>query len=222
MNRKTFLVLVALGSMYLGSTAIAADKVADDTASIADFIPQGNDQTLEQEAPKPQAQAKQTQDDSGSSDKRETGLFSGIANAFQGTKNALLPSTKEIEPIKRSNAAVFDIAGVMLRMNRQQVEDAITKHGYRRISASLEIPNFIRWRYEEMCRNKNITGYERLNSCVVKMAQKNNYQYVEHMIFSNFRTKEMVSVNFTSNFTGNKAYFIEYKSAAAEVKGSGQ
>ena len=109
----------------------------------------------------------------------------------------------------------------MLHMNRQQAEEAITKHGYRRVSADLKIPNFIRWRYEEMCRNKNVVGYERLNSCVVKLAQKNNYQFVESLLFSNFQTKETVRVKFTSNFTGNKAYIIEYKSAAAEIKGNG-
>ena len=95
------------------------------------------------------------------------------------------------------------------------------KRGYQKTSEKYEIPNFIRWRYEEQCRNQNVVGYERTEACVVKMAQKNNYQYIEQLYFNNFRTKESMRIFFTSNFTGNKAYRIVYNSDAANVKGSG-
>jgi hypothetical protein len=121
----------------------------------------------------------------------------------------------------RSNASVFDISGVMLRMNQNQVVEAMQKRGYQKTSEKFEIPNFIRWRYEEMCRNQGVVGYERIGNCVVQMSKKNNYQYVQQMIFQNFRTKESMTVFYTSNFTGNKVYRIIYHTEAANIKGSG-
>ena len=122
---------------------------------------------------------------------------------------------------KRSNASVFDISGVMLRMSYKQAADALTKRGYKITSAKYEIPNFIRWRYEEMCRNQGVVCYERLASCVTRLAKKNNYQYVYEAKFDNFKTKETVSFFLTSNFTGNKVFKIIYQSEAANIRGSG-
>ena len=121
----------------------------------------------------------------------------------------------------RSNASVFDISGVMLRMNAQQASDILQKRGYRKTAEKLEIPNFIRWRYEEDCRNQGVVGYERLASCVIRMAKTNNYQYIQNLTFNNFQTKEVIDVFFTSNFTGNKVYRIMYSTDAANIKGSG-
>lgn len=121
----------------------------------------------------------------------------------------------------RSNASVFDISGVMLRMNVKQVTDAMQKRGYRKTAEQFEIPNFIRWRFEENCRNQGVVGYERTASCVVKLAQKNDYQYIQHLVFNNFHTKETMEIFFTSNFTGNKAYRITYNTEAANIKGTG-
>lgn len=122
---------------------------------------------------------------------------------------------------KRSNASVFDISGVMLRMNLTQAEKAMMVRGFKRVSQKLEIPNFIKWRNEETCRNNGIVGYERLMNCVVKMAQKNNYQYVETAKYVKYSTKEEIEIKLTSNFTGNKVYRIMYRSMSGKVIGSG-
>ena len=214
MNRKIFFILALLYGVCSGGVA-RADDSASDSADLVDFIDQDPAST-QLKKPKPTTKpASETQED------KKQGFGDKIANILSGTTNVFTSKPEQVAPIKRSNASVFDIAGVMLHMNRQQAEEAITKHGYRRVSADVRIPNFIRWRYEELCRNKNVTGYERINSCVTKLAQKNNYQYVERLTFNNFQTKETVRVKFTSNFTGNKAYIIEYKSPASNVRGSG-
>lgn len=123
--------------------------------------------------------------------------------------------------IHRSNASVFDISGIMLRMNRRQTAQAMQKRGYQKTYEHLEIPNFIRWRYEELCRNQGVVGFERIGNCVVKMAKQNNYQYVQHEKYANFHTKEEIEVFYTSNFTGNKVHRIMYHTEAANVTGSG-
>ncbi|MBQ7633303.1 MAG: hypothetical protein IJS88_04240 [Alphaproteobacteria bacterium] len=218
MNRKTLLALLLLSIVIPTGPARSEDSIlgvsepisSGDNTSLSDFIDSG-----ETKSPPPATQTKSEQP-------KEENTKSWIGEMWEkGSKKIMSSEKKETVPIKRSNASVFDIAGVMLRMNGQQVDEALKKRGYRRISASMEIPNFIRWRYEEMCRNKNVVGYERLNNCVVRLSKQNNYQYIERLLYNNFSTKESVSVNFTSNFTGNKAYFIEYRSEAANIKGSG-
>lgn len=113
---------------------------------------------------------------------------------------------------RRSNASVFDISGAMLRMSRSQVDAVMLKRGFKLASQKFEIPNFIKWRYEEDCRNAGVIGYERLAACVVKAAKANNHQYVESEKFVKYDSKEEININFTSNFTNNKVYKITYQS----------
>ncbi len=124
---------------------------------------------------------------------------------------------------RRSNASVFDISGIMLRMNLPQAEATMAKRGFKKVSQKFEIPNFIKWRFEEQCRNAGVVGYERLASCVVKAAKENKHQYVESEKFVKYDTQEEISINLTSNFTNNKIYKIVYKSMSArKIQGSGQ
>ena len=141
----------------------------------------------------------------------ESGADQTLENLVNGTKNIN----------RRSNASVFDISGVMLRMNLAQTQKALLIRGFKPVSQHLEIPNFIKWRNEEKCRNNGVIGYERVMNCVVEMAKKNGYQYVETAKFTKYDTKEEIEVKFTSNFTQNKVYRIMYKSMSREIKGSG-
>lgn len=124
---------------------------------------------------------------------------------------------------RRSNASVFDISGLMLRMNLPQAEATMLKRGFKKVSQKFEIPNFIKWRFEEQCRNAGVVGYERLANCVVKAAKENNHQYVESEKFMKYDTKEEITINLTSNFTNNKIYKIVYRSMSARMtQGSSQ
>lgn len=124
--------------------------------------------------------------------------------------------------VKRSNAAVFDISGVMLRMSYKQAEDALLKRGYKKSMQKMDVPNFIRWRNEEKCRNQGVIGYERIESCVIRLAQKENYQFISEALFNKFDTKETVKIYLTSTFTNNKIYRITYRSEAANLTGNSQ
>ena len=140
-------------------------------------------------------------------------------DSSDGSLQSLMNISRENR--RRSNASVFDISGVMLRMNLSQVEKAMLSRGFKPVSQKMEIPNFIKWRNEEKCRNNGVVGYERLMNCVVQMAKKNNYQYVETAKFAKYDTKEEMEIKFTSNFTGNKVYRIMYQSMSGKVIGSG-
>ncbi len=121
---------------------------------------------------------------------------------------------------KRSNASVFDISGIMLRMSKEQVEKIMQNRGFQKVYEKYEIPNFIRWRNEEKCRNSGVVGYERLANCVAETAKKDGHRYTDTLKFSKFDTKEHITVRFTSNFTRNKVYKITYKSMAQTITGN--
>lgn len=120
----------------------------------------------------------------------------------------------------KSNASVFDISGVMLRMNLKQVEHILENRGFRRINAKFQIPNFIKWRNEETCRNEGVVGYEKLEACVITKAKKDNHQYLQYLKYAKFDSKEEIEVYFTSNFTENKVYKIVYDSRIADITGN--
>lgn len=133
---------------------------------------------------------------------------------------SMLEETKKTD--KRSNAAVFDISGVMLHMTPAQVDHALTRRGYRKTNEKLEIPNFVKWRKEDECRAAGVVGYERLSGCVFQSAKAENYQYVDSVSYSKFDSQESMEIKFTSNFTGNKAFRIYYQSQASNVTGNSQ
>ena len=113
---------------------------------------------------------------------------------------------------QKSNAAYFDISGVRLRMTPKEVEDMLTKQGYRKIKENLEIPNFIEWRSEELCRINGVVGFERLNVCATRIAKEHGYQFVEKQIYNRYTTRETIEINYSSSFTDNLSYRVFYKS----------
>lgn len=114
---------------------------------------------------------------------------------------------------RKSNAANFDISGVKLRMSPKEVEDTLLKQGYRKITETLDVPNFIKWRSEELCRQHGVIGFERLNACATMVAKENGFQFVDRQVYNRYITRESIEVYFTSTFTDNLAFSIRYKSS---------
>lgn len=127
---------------------------------------------------------------------------------------------KQAPKNKRSNASVFDISGVMLRMSLEQADKALTNRGFKKTVSKYQIPNFIKWRNEEHCRNSGVVGYERIESCIAQKAKKENHQYVQTVKYAKYDTKEEIAITLTSNFTANRVIKIEYRSQAANKSGN--
>ena len=208
-NFKKTGVLVLAGILSASNVVAEDEKKAD---SLTEYV-QNADENATQDA-KDIQQPKQ--------EENATWINNLVTTVAEKGSAAIASVGDSSQPqIHRSNASVFDISGIMLRMNREQTAQAMQKRSYQKTYEHLEIPNFIRWRYEEMCRNQGVVGFERIGSCVVKMAKQKNYQYVQHEKYANFHTKEEVEVFYTSNFTGNKVHRIMYHTEAANVTGSG-
>ncbi len=114
---------------------------------------------------------------------------------------------------RRSNAANFDISGIKLRMTPDEVAQTLTAQGYKQIMQAMEIPNFIKWRSEELCRINGVIGFERLNACATRVARENGYHFVEREVYNRYSTRESIDVYYTSSFTGNLSHRIFYKSS---------
>lgn len=120
----------------------------------------------------------------------------------------------------KSNASVFDISGVMLRMGLQQAMRTLENRGFKKVNAKFEVPNFIKWRNEEDCRKQGIVGYERVEACVLDKAKKAGHQYLQYVKYVKFDSKEEIDLYLTSNFTENKVYKIVYISRIAAITGN--
>lgn len=206
---KTLLFIILAFATAFNAWAEEEEEKATD--SLTEFVQNAENETTENSVA-----------DASAEEKGDTWIDNLVTTvAEKGSAAIAAVGDQPQMPIHRSNASVFDVSGIMLRMNRQQTAQAMQKRGYRKTYEHLEIPNFIRWRYEELCRNQGVVGFERIGNCVVKMAKQNNYQYVQHEKYANFHTKEEVEVFYTSNFTGNKVHRIMYHTEAANVTGSG-
>ncbi len=169
---------------------------------------------------------KKSDDDEPKKEEKKSGGESWVKSLFKGGEKSdsvknLMEEKKKALQNKRSNASVFDIAGVMLRMSYTQAEAELIKRGYKKTTQKMDVPNFIRWRNEEKCRNQGVVGYERLENCIIKLAQKDNYYYISNATFNKFDSKETIEIFLSSTFTNNKIYKVTYLTEAANVKGSG-
>lgn len=151
---------------------------------------------------------------------RETWLESliakGTSELFKSQdKKTTQAEKKRIEKVlkkKHSNAAHFDISGVRLRMSPQEVEKIMLENGYKRLVREDRIPNFIKWRSEELCRIHGIVGFEKLSYCSKEVARTNGFVYIAREIYSKQETRENIEVHYTSTFTDNLSHYISYNS----------
>ena len=214
-NKITYLHIVCLFAAAFFSMDVSAQTASENKNEQSNASATSQETTLSE-------YIEQNTDAESTKDKNGNWINNLVDTVTQkGAEVLSSDNNKPMATVHRSNASVFDISGIMLRMDAMQVMQAMQKRGYRKTSDHWEIPNFIRWRYEEQCRNQGVIGYERIGSCVYQLAKKNNYLYPEKMSFSNFQTKENIEVFFTSNFTGNKVYRVMYQTDAANVTGSG-
>lgn len=144
-------------------------------------------------------------------------LINSGTSSFSKTtdKKAKANEEKRLEKVminRRSNAANLDISHIKLRMTPEEVHDMLKQQGFRQIMQLKEIPNFIKWRSEELCRINGVVGFERLNMCATNLAEQNGLRFIEHEKYNRHSTREVIDVYYTSTFTNNLAYRILYKS----------
>ncbi len=106
----------------------------------------------------------------------------------------------------------FDVAGVSLKQLPEQAVEAATARGFTLKRVSRSIPRLDEWRYKRDCLNGSAAGkkYSDMKYCIDELAKHDKAQYIQQLFFENKAKKERLYVDFTSFYTGNRAFRIRY------------
>lgn len=229
-NNALYMALLVCGGIFAASFAVAEDASdyastvnADDTLKInASKSFRENLTANTPQEPQETNKKENTSEDTASVERPETETWlrslinKGTSDLFNMQEdNSSKSEKKRIEQARlnrRSNAAYLDISGVKLRMSPEEIDKILTTQGYRRIMQDVRIPNFIKWRSEEICRIHGVVGFERLKACAAGIARENGFEYVAMEVYNRLSTKETMTILYTSSFTDNLAHHIIYKS----------
>lgn len=123
-------------------------------------------------------------------------------------------------------AATFDIAGIMLGMNFDEVQMVVRENGLytNRLKDSVVYSMHPDWKYslDYECRQQNIFVPEKLNQCINSLARNRGVLYASELHLVRSTTGETIDVFFTSNATDNVVWKIVYKNDADEAEGDAE
>ena len=164
-NAVLTLILTAIITMPL--SAKSADKNNVNMApSLTDYVSDSESpsepQAQEDQATDPKQQPEQAEGQDG-----EKTWINTLVNkvAEKGAKIINPNMQDELANKKRSNASVFDVSGVMLRMNTKQADEALQNRGYKKTAEKFEIPNFIRWRFNT--KTTTTSAHRKVLNCFI-------------------------------------------------------
>ncbi len=104
----------------------------------------------------------------------------------------------------------FNIAGVKLYMEPQDVIDTAQENGFVLANMSYAIPAFMTANFENECRADGLYQTRLIHECVRDRAKQEEVYYVSELTFENKDSKEELTVLFGSPLTGNKAFKVDY------------
>jgi len=108
------------------------------------------------------------------------------------------------------NVAEFNLAGLQLYMEPQEVIDVAQEHGFVVSNIFYDIPAFMTEHYEVACRKTGLSEVRMVHECTRDKAKEDEVYYVSKITLENKDNKEKIDVLFSSNFMDNKAYKIDY------------
>ncbi len=111
-----------------------------------------------------------------------------------------------------TNVLNFDIAGIKLKMTPEEVMEKAQAAGFTLKWKNFAIPDLNEWKYKRICMDNFLFTYENKKRCVREIAQYNNSEYISRLVFENKKRRETLSIDFSSFFSNNEAYYIRYVS----------
>ncbi|MFQ6778435.1 MAG: hypothetical protein ACLRFI_04075 [Alphaproteobacteria bacterium] len=124
------------------------------------------------------------------------------------------------------NVADFDIAGVMLGMQFEDVYHLFSDGGLytprKKNSVIYSIPDQWRYNLDYECRQQGTIIPADLEKCVKSLAKNRGLLYAAEYHLVRESTNETIDVFFTSNASDNKVYKIIYKNDTNEQEGEGE
>ena len=125
------------------------------------------------------------------------------------------------------NVKQFDIAGVMLGMNYDEVNNLFFEGGglyapRQRNSIVYTINKEWKYNLDYECRQNNIFVPEQLEKCINSLAQNRGLLYVSEVHLERTFTGETVDIYFTSNATDNVVWKVVYNNDVNVMDGDSE
>lgn len=125
------------------------------------------------------------------------------------------------------NVKQFDIAGIMLGMNYDEINDLFFTSGglyAPRKNNSIIYTINKEWKYnlDYECRQNNVFVPEKLEKCINSLAKNRGLLYVSEIHLERTFTGETIDVYFTSNATDNVVWKIVYNNDVNKTDGDSE
>ena len=115
----------------------------------------------------------------------------------------------------------FDIAGVMLGMEINEVREAMRERRYALRDTEHSIPQFFQFNFDAKCRARNIFLPEAVRNCIESFGQSERVRYISRMRFERPDTDEIIDIHFTSPLTRNRVWRVDYRNNIDNMPGQG-
>ncbi len=125
------------------------------------------------------------------------------------------------------NVKQFDIAGIMLGMNYDAVNDLFFENGglyapRQRDSVIYTINKEWKYNLDYECRQNNVFVPDQLEKCINSLARSRGLLYVSEIHLERAFTGETIDVYFTSNATDNVVWKIVYNNDVNKMDGDSE
>ncbi len=114
----------------------------------------------------------------------------------------------------------FDILGFSLKMSAERAHDVAEEKGLTLTREIYSIPEILQVPYDVACRKQGVYQLRAVENCKIRLARENNVYYVSELQFEKKKTKEKVTLSFTTPFKGNVCSKIVYVSKGDNSLGS--
>ncbi len=121
---------------------------------------------------------------------------------------------------KATDVYPLDILGFTLKMPAARAYDIAENKGFSLTREIYSIPEILQVPYDVACRKQGIYQLRAVENCKVRLARENNVYYVSELQFEKKKTKEKVTLYFTTPFKGNGCSKIVYVSKGDNSLGS--
>lgn len=153
--------------------------------------------------------------------------FSEFAIVDGADADFLLESVELNDEASGTSVSSFDIAGVMLGMSFEDVQNLFLKtHGLYAPRKSNSVIYAIHkdWKYnlDYECRQDGIYVPSELEQCIRTLAKNRGLLYASELHLVRENTGETMTVYFTSNATDNVVWRVTYKNDVDEVEGDSE
>ncbi|MCL2439216.1 MAG: hypothetical protein FWD15_01755 [Alphaproteobacteria bacterium] len=113
----------------------------------------------------------------------------------------------------------FDIAGIRLGMNYEEVREAAKEAKFRLATVDYDIPQEFRFNYDSVCRARNIVIPNQLANCIEGLAKSEKMRFISKLTFRKENNETLIT-HFVSPVSNHTVWKIEYENNIDKRQGT--